>query len=1329
MHPRNISVCLWRFRVVTFLVGFFLSFSSSAQGIPCPKPAISGDPSSTVQTPSQPTTEESFVEGVRLETLVIQAWPCEETPDDGYWTWLVHNVLEKELFQQRLDEISKDLEGYAAQIEDLRGQWMRRLKLELEYEEGPGAEGPRMKAEVLSNNARKRRELISQTNVLKDEQKKLIDEALGLHRSLLERTKAQLEKSGDRRKGLADEVQRLEDQEWFLTVELYDAAKWYGEHELIKLMKEFDFNKWDIPDITLWFQARTYLADADNLDRRIWLQQTSPTPNPPDVPLIMAARTQRLKATVALRRLVQQYPNHQKGRERLRELELYWLKQVANKLDRERKISLAAFQEYLTGRGFNVNDRYNNWDGFTEFLATYFGLGPIALTAGLPGIDVPGALAESVGTIQMSAAQNLVALNIMIRLVKNGLPLTELPKMTPKQLAETIILNTKMESPLPEAQSRRMVREVKEAFAELGVLNALVSDDPFNFVQDVNQEFGNSFYLPIDGAYHWYELVGDIMSLRNIAAFFSANTVLTKVNGRWLPGFVNPKQVTALREAGKWVMARDRVASYLAPRLANLSTRLSDYRLMAYIQKRLASSPNLVLALEKMGEAGAAHSSRMVQGLSWLGVKGMQAGLGTTKFAALMLLWGGAHHLAAESGIPGAVLLVDLIMEFEVPHQLRAAFIERGVELNRVARRLEGLAEEIARRQREIEIANKAMDEIMDVNRQLKSPPPPARTVQGAGPSSVDPFAETISQRIDELAETVSAKSGIVHNIPQNTDDAIEHALGGSVSAMRSGDVAELERATTAAQTLNQRAVERLKTVSQKVEKAREKVSQALVLESGAGVPGRGAPGSGVAAGGLEVGAGARVPGKGMGGVANLRTIGEESEKALQPFFDSAQYTGDSGSVIRQADEALLNNKLDEALELYQDAQRLELELGATNTARLAYLQEKVGVILNAQQSRRLFELARTVAPETEAMLPILEDEAEWVLEQFRKGHYTQISGGANPLFEVKDESGRRLLVKKLGSLDDLEAEVAVPVLAKELGLNTPAARGLRQPDIKVTYQENIGGRMLTQSDQPLEYAIIMRPVDDFIELGAMHEFDLLAVKSDYAAQRTLKAWVADSDGHMRNVLFDRQGRMWIIDHDMGNVTSSTLRQAGSIPYTNDPKNLIEATVTFPQGKIPESADEVLAEFWRARYGPQMVKHPLYGRMSRFDQLIHYQDMAPTVEKIQSLNMSTIQDKLMEAGFSEGRAKAIVRELEKRRSALEPALNSERLFGGPGPMQLGSILHWLHGLRDKLAWQGHGRPFGWPRTPAIHQGIDASKACLKAGPQPVQSVFLLEEAA
>ncbi|MDR4487055.1 MAG: hypothetical protein R3B83_05965 [Nitrospirales bacterium] len=60
----------------------------------------------------------------------------------------------------------------------------------------------------------------------------------------------------------------------------------------------------------------------------------------------------------------------------------------------------------------------------------------------------------------------------------------------------------------------------------------------------------------------------------------------------------------------------------------------------------------------------------------------------TTKFAAL-LLWGGAHHLAAESGIPGAVLLVDPHHGFEVPHQFTGGIYRKGVELNRMARRLE----------------------------------------------------------------------------------------------------------------------------------------------------------------------------------------------------------------------------------------------------------------------------------------------------------------------------------------------------------------------------------------------------------------------------------------------------------------------------------------------------------------------------------------------------------------------------------------------------------------------------------------------------------------
>ncbi|MDR4487056.1 MAG: hypothetical protein R3B83_05970 [Nitrospirales bacterium] len=132
----------------------------------------------------------------------------------------------------------------------------------------------------------------------------------------------------------------------------------------------------------------------------------------------------------------------------------------------------------------------------------------------------------------------------------------------------------------------------------------------------------------------------------------------------------------------------------------------------------------------------------------------------------------------------------------------------------------------------------------------------------------------------------------------------------------------------------------------------------------------------------------------------------------------------------------------------------------------------------------------------------------------------------------------------------------------------------------------------------------------------------------------------------MRNVLFDQQGRMWIIDHDMGNVTSSSLRQAGSIPYTNDPKILSRRRSRFLKAKFPSLRTRCWQILEGPLYGPQMVKHPLYGRMSRFDQLIHYQDMAPTVEKIQSLN-STIQDDSWKLDSAKGRAKAIIERIGK----------------------------------------------------------------------------------
>jgi hypothetical protein len=720
-----------------------------------------------------------------------------------------------------------------------------------------------------------------------------------------------------------------------------------------------------------------------------------------------------------------------------------------------------------------------------------------------------------------------------------------------------------------------------------------------------------------------------------------------------------------------------------------------------------------------------------------------------------MVLWGGAHHLAYESGIPGLTLLVDLIGEFEVAQQFWGAMKQTGVRLKLFEARMQTLAKHLERRKREIQIADQAMDKIVETGKQMRAAESfrvaqanAARSVAASGGTvsqSVNPHAITVANSIDALAETVSASPGVTRHVPQNVDEAIDHAMGNSMKAMKGGDVAEVERATTAAQSFNKTALERAETVAQKLEKAEEIVSDALVIEASAprragsarataADPSR-CGGARATAEGLEVGTAAGAAGGGGAprvtvadpkvgtavatpaqGLPGFNTIKHQSDEVmLSPLFDPTHYTGHSGSVVRQADAALHLDELDDALELYRKAKRLEMELGVYGGPRAMYLEEKMAFILNGRRSKTLWEAARAAAPEMAAKAPITLGEEAWVMAQFRKGNFKQISGGRKPMFELKDETGRRLLVKKLDNLAEVEAEVAVPVLANELGLNAPAARGLNETAIKIPVARTTGGVTKTKPET-IDFAVIVRPVDDFVELGALHEHDLLALRRDYAAQRTLKAWVADSDGHMRNVLFDRQGRMWIIDHDMASVTESMLRQAGHVPYVNDPDGLIEATITFAHGRIPKSTNELVAKMWRARPAgaASIRKNGLYLAMKRFDQLIHYQkDMAPMVQKIKGLKLDAVGEgslirKLLEAGLGPTESKAILKELGKRRPALERTLKSERLFGGTGPIQIGS-LRLLKLLGHELARRNDINPFGRPHV----NGDEACSAALK----------------
>ena len=73
-----------------------------------------------------------------------------------------------------------------------------------------------------------------------------------------------------------------------------------------------------------------------------------------------------------------------------------------------------------------------------ELFSAWWGLGPIALTAGI--YNVPGTQAQLVDIVQTQAATNLIALNTIIRLIKNGVPLTEISSVTADTLRHKVSL-------------------------------------------------------------------------------------------------------------------------------------------------------------------------------------------------------------------------------------------------------------------------------------------------------------------------------------------------------------------------------------------------------------------------------------------------------------------------------------------------------------------------------------------------------------------------------------------------------------------------------------------------------------------------------------------------------------------------------------------------------------------------------------------------------------------------------------------------------------------------------------------------------------------------
>ena len=69
-------------------------------------------------------TEDRTVESTRLGGIVVHILPIDDTPDDGYWRWLVRYVDDSERTESRIDQIRRSLSVTAKQSADLRARWI-----------------------------------------------------------------------------------------------------------------------------------------------------------------------------------------------------------------------------------------------------------------------------------------------------------------------------------------------------------------------------------------------------------------------------------------------------------------------------------------------------------------------------------------------------------------------------------------------------------------------------------------------------------------------------------------------------------------------------------------------------------------------------------------------------------------------------------------------------------------------------------------------------------------------------------------------------------------------------------------------------------------------------------------------------------------------------------------------------------------------------------------------------------------------------------------------------------------------------------------------------
>lgn len=673
-------------------------------------------------------------------------------------------------------------------------------------------------------------------------------------------------------------------------------------------------------------------------------------------------------------------------------------------------------------------------------------------------------------------------------------------------------------------------------------------------------------------------------------------------------------------------------------------------------------------------------------------------------------------EVAKSSGIPGAALLTELLMSYEVPHELYDYLIWKAPTTP-----LTGMIQPLRRYQQHVkhtgQLASEtqeAIDEASDLLRvaqqeTLDAGTPGAETVEQL--SKIDDLRNALERRRLEQVETLigeaealpvpsaeMAGQETVAAISQSTLQASEDALVNAVTALGQGDFDEATEALDAARTLVQTTKQDADEISRRVthvlddlesanlsrvtvdasesaspsvdtvdasESIRPSAETIEMPDSGNSSAGTvDADGSinsrGTVNGNRPRSPRSSSPSRGQGMSEDLSEIAGKSldeRDMVRPLIDPDLYTqGMAGEKLRLADEAGLHNgDFDSALAHLDDAKRYAQEMDESTKLLDVAIDSRKTLIAHARDARGFIAQRRAEAHAVPALEEISPAELSVILQKLKAGDFKAGKGGLNAALDIT-VGGNTFRIKPTQHAKGVEAEVVGGAIADALGFDTPASTMLDAKGVTVSARGDT---------IHLDKVVVTRSIDELVPLRELEEPVLLSLRADYADQRVLRAFLADSDGHMGNIGLGPNGKLWVIDTDLANFGDTPLLRQAQLPLRNEAE-LVEAAVTFAHGRLPPSPDvdpQVMDSFLS-----RIQDSSLYRWIHRADQMIKYEDMSAMVKRINKVmsSKSTILQKLRNRGIDARRAQEIMTILEKRKKVLEEVLSNPTLFGGDG---------------------------------------------------------------